>query len=112
MTDERSRPGDSLRDDETPRATDNDVTPPHGNELRSEVTFGRTDRYTNVDDEERRASSRCRIRKPAATRASSADPRFFTLTGSDLSSRCEDAPILVGRACADVKARRTIGPLA
>jgi hypothetical protein len=52
MTDERSRPGDSLRDDETPRATDNDVTPPHGDELRSEVTFGRTDRYTNVDDEE------------------------------------------------------------
>ena len=52
MTDERPGPDDLLRDDETPRATENDMTPPHGDELRSEVTFGRTDRYTNVDDEE------------------------------------------------------------
>jgi hypothetical protein len=27
-----------------------DLTPPHGDELRSEETFGRTDRYTNIDD--------------------------------------------------------------
>ena len=31
---------------------DNNVSPPHGDELREEVTFGRTDRYTNVDDEQ------------------------------------------------------------
>jgi hypothetical protein len=27
-----------------------DLTPPHGDELRSEETFGRTDRYANQDD--------------------------------------------------------------
>ena len=52
MTDERSLPDDLLRDDETPHATADDMAPPHGDELRSEVTFGRTDRYTNVDDED------------------------------------------------------------
>ena len=31
-----------------------DLTPPHGDELRGEVTFGRTDRYANVDDEHAR----------------------------------------------------------
>lgn len=30
---------------------DRDLTPPHGDELRAEETFGRTDRYSNVDDE-------------------------------------------------------------
>ena len=28
------------------------LTPPQGDDLRSEETFGRTDRYTNVDDDE------------------------------------------------------------
>jgi hypothetical protein len=27
-----------------------DATPPHGDELHSERSFGRTDRYTNADD--------------------------------------------------------------
>ena len=27
-----------------------ELTPPHGDELRSEETFGRTDRYSNIDD--------------------------------------------------------------
>lgn len=27
-----------------------ELTPPHGDELRSEATFGRTDRYSNIDD--------------------------------------------------------------
>ena len=31
-----------------------DLTPPHGDELRGEVTFGRTDRYANADDEQAR----------------------------------------------------------
>jgi hypothetical protein len=34
----------------TPEADRGDLTPPHGDELRSEDTFGRTDRYTNQDD--------------------------------------------------------------
>jgi hypothetical protein len=29
-----------------------DLTPPHGDELVSEETFGRTDRYANQDDRE------------------------------------------------------------
>lgn len=33
-----------------PQPDEQDLTPPHGDELRSEETFGRTDRYTNVDD--------------------------------------------------------------
>ena len=35
-----------LRDDHT------ELTPPHGDALRGEATFGRTDRYTNIDDED------------------------------------------------------------
>jgi hypothetical protein len=31
-------------------ADDHELTPPHGDELRSSETFGRTDRYANVDD--------------------------------------------------------------
>ena len=31
---------------------DHKVTPPHGDELRSSETFGRTDRYANVDDKD------------------------------------------------------------
>ncbi len=27
------------------------LTPPHGDDLRSEETFGRTDRYSNIDDD-------------------------------------------------------------
>jgi hypothetical protein len=27
-----------------------DLTPPHGDDLRDEETFGRTDRYSNIDD--------------------------------------------------------------
>ena len=33
-----------------PQPDEQDLTPPHGDELRSEETFGRTDRYSNVDD--------------------------------------------------------------
>ena len=33
-----------------PEADRGDLTPPHGDELRSEESFGRTDRYTNQDD--------------------------------------------------------------
>ncbi len=29
-----------------------DLTPPHGDDLRSEETFGRTDRYSNMDDDD------------------------------------------------------------
>jgi hypothetical protein len=43
---------DELVNDEEPLRTDeHDLTPPHGDELREEVTFGRTDRYANADDE-------------------------------------------------------------
>lgn len=48
MADDKERMG--KEDDPLPR-DEQDVTPPHGDELRSEATFGRTDRYTNVDDE-------------------------------------------------------------
>jgi hypothetical protein len=34
----------------SPEADRGDLTPPHGDELRSEGTFGRTDRYANQDD--------------------------------------------------------------
>ena len=27
-----------------------ELTPPHGDDLRDEETFGRTDRYSNIDD--------------------------------------------------------------
>lgn len=44
---------DQLDRDEEPFPRDEqDLTPPHGDELRSEVTFGRTDRYSNLDEEE------------------------------------------------------------
>jgi hypothetical protein len=36
----------------TPEADRGQVTPPHGDELRTESTFGRTDRYANQDDPE------------------------------------------------------------
>jgi len=65
MTDERSRSDDLLRNDETPHATADDMAPPHGDELRSEVTFGRTDRYTNVDDED--ATREQPVEDPAAS---------------------------------------------
>jgi hypothetical protein len=39
------------KEDEPLPRDQQDVTPPHGDELRSEATFGRTDRSTNVDDE-------------------------------------------------------------
>ena len=45
--------GDTEKDDLTgdePQPDEQDLTPPHGDELRSEETFGRTDRYANVDD--------------------------------------------------------------
>jgi hypothetical protein len=51
MTQNGSVPDDALTTNETPRESERDLTPPHGDELRSEVTFGRTDRYTTVDDE-------------------------------------------------------------
>jgi hypothetical protein len=35
-----------------PEADRGDLTPPHGDELVSEATFGRTDRYANQDDPE------------------------------------------------------------
>jgi hypothetical protein len=36
----------------TPEADRGELTPPHGDELRTEGTFGRTDRYANQDDPE------------------------------------------------------------
>jgi hypothetical protein len=47
MTDDRL-----LTDDEPLRDSDTDLTPPHGDALREEVTFGRTDRYANLDDQD------------------------------------------------------------
>lgn len=35
-----------------PEVDRGDLTPPHGDELRAESTFGRTDRYANQDDPE------------------------------------------------------------
>jgi hypothetical protein len=32
------------------RRDQGDATPPHGDELQSERSFGRTDRYANADD--------------------------------------------------------------
>ena len=66
MTDNRSLPDELLSDDEAARAAGNDMTPPHGDELRSEVTFGRTDRYTNVDDQE--AAREQPVEDPEASR--------------------------------------------
>jgi hypothetical protein len=48
VADEKERMG--KKGEPLPR-DEQDVTPPHGDELRSEVTFGRTDRYTNLDEE-------------------------------------------------------------
>jgi hypothetical protein len=48
VADEKERMG---KEGEPLPRDEQDVTPPHGDELRSEVTFGRTDRYTNVDEE-------------------------------------------------------------
>jgi hypothetical protein len=39
-----------LNPDDTLQRDEKDLTPPHGDDLRSEETFGRTDRYSNVDD--------------------------------------------------------------
>jgi hypothetical protein len=36
--------------DNSPEVDQGDLTPPHGDELRSEETFGRTDRYATKDD--------------------------------------------------------------
>jgi hypothetical protein len=45
---------DELSNEEEPlRIDEQDLTPPHGDALREEVTFGRTDRYANLDDETR-----------------------------------------------------------
>jgi len=43
---------DDTRDaaDEPIHSDEGELTPPHGDELRSETTFGRTDRYSNIDD--------------------------------------------------------------
>jgi hypothetical protein len=46
---------DEVKDDpigQDSQPDEQDLTPPHGDDLRSEETFGRTDRYTNVDDAE------------------------------------------------------------
>jgi hypothetical protein len=44
---------DELLEGEEPLRTDEqDLTPPHGDDLRDEVTFGRSDRYANLDDED------------------------------------------------------------
>jgi len=51
MTQQKAGQDEPLIEDDTLRDSDRDMTPPHGDELRSEVTFGRSDRYTNVDDE-------------------------------------------------------------
>ena len=44
LDDSRDVAGEPLHSDE------GELTPPHGDELRSEETFGRTDRYANIDD--------------------------------------------------------------
>jgi len=36
--------------DEPVHSDAGELTPPHGDELRSEETFGRSDRYSNIDD--------------------------------------------------------------
>jgi hypothetical protein len=36
--------------DEPLHSDEGDLTPPQGDALRSEETFGRTDRYSNIDD--------------------------------------------------------------
>ena len=51
MTQQHKSGQDPLTEDDTLPESDRDLTPPHGDELRSEVTFGRSDRYTNLDDE-------------------------------------------------------------
>ena len=51
-TDERKSIPDPEQDETKARQDDRDLTPPHGDNLRSEETFGRTDRYSNMDDEE------------------------------------------------------------
>jgi hypothetical protein len=48
--DEKNRTDVSDVADEPLHSDEGDLTPPHGDELRSEETFGRTDRYTNIDD--------------------------------------------------------------
>jgi|tagenome__1003787_1003787.scaffolds.fasta_scaffold20385627_1 hypothetical protein len=55
------------RDDEQETATPDqgDVTPPHGDELRSEATFGRTDRYANADDDRLMPSDDPEAERPA-----------------------------------------------
>ncbi|HTL44854.1 MAG TPA: hypothetical protein VL262_11005 [Vicinamibacterales bacterium] len=50
--DERDRDKVSDTADEPLHSDEGDLTPPQGDELRSEETFGRTDRYTNIDDTE------------------------------------------------------------
>ncbi|PYR88507.1 MAG: hypothetical protein DMF84_27810 [Acidobacteria bacterium] len=48
---ERMSPQASRESDpDDPEADRGDLTPPHGDELRAEGTFGRTDRYANQDD--------------------------------------------------------------
>jgi hypothetical protein len=43
---------DPLNGPQNPAPDPGDATPPHGDELRHESTFGRTDRYANQDDPE------------------------------------------------------------
>ena len=57
---------DDLLPAEFPELTNKEMTPPHGDELRSEVTFGRTDRYSNVDEEE--ATRELPVEDPEASR--------------------------------------------
>ena len=40
------------KDKASPQPDRGDATPPHGDELQSEHSFGRTDRYANSDDPE------------------------------------------------------------
>jgi hypothetical protein len=49
MADKDQSSGNASRQS-TPEVDRGDLTPPHGDELRSEGTFGRTDRYANQDD--------------------------------------------------------------
>lgn len=50
--DEKNRKDVSDVADEPLHSDEGDLTPPQGDELRSEETFGRTDRYANIDDTE------------------------------------------------------------
>jgi len=67
MTNDRTRSDDVLPHEEMLEA-DRDLTPPHGDELRSEITFGRTDRYANADGDGEKAAPEEPVQDPEGSR--------------------------------------------